>query len=98
MPKPNSGTEGVLVIDLLNQGGSIYDDPDWTYGEHVVCWVHLGLGLPGNDCHDVDLVSVALFQAAGQDVVVALGGAVQGELVPGIQNIELVSKFFTHEK
>ena len=54
-----------------------------THGEHVVCWVHLGLGLPGNDGHHVDLVAIALFDTARQDMIVALGGAIKGKLVPG---------------
>ena len=55
----------------------------WGDCEHVVRGVHFGLGLPGNDGHHVDLVAVALLDAARQDVIVALGGAIKGKLVPG---------------
>merc|ERR1719323_2165886 len=56
----------------------------WGYCEHIVRRVHLGPGLPGNDRHHVDLVAVALLDAARQDVIVALGGAIEGKLVPGV--------------
>ena len=52
--------------------------------EHVANRVHVGLSLPGNDGHDVNLVAIPFLNATRQDVVVALGGGVQGKLVPGI--------------
>ena len=62
------------------------------HGEHVVGRVHVGLCLPRDDGHDVEAVpTVALLDAARKDVDVALGGPVEGELVPGSEQVVAIS-------